>query len=1674
MPADLCQQQHPLLPPRAGPAPLGKFCKVCPRHPPQSPARLSWSQSQGLAQGVRRKAPSGRRMGWECPAPPEHRCGHLLALAASLLLTCGPGLTQTTANKSIADTRNEATSSPSLQSWDPNNLANTRRTTSLFIKTVLPPGNTGQHRTTSKDSKTSHHVPTPETNAQLTETGLVPVTNTTERLKNSPETKLTQRSAPTPRDSKEPHMSGASTVTTKTSAKTPSSGADTKTRTSAGAPLSKGRDAETTVPTGSRTHSHTPTTHLGNMSSHMPSFERSSTGEERKTTGDFEKGLATKASSAPADSTPGRSTSSSPRSTAKGEGTMWSHTNAEYVTTTISHRRATATRVTELPQGTVTNTSSAPPDTAQTSVETAESQPECPPPPSARPQPTTTSSAIKNIFTVTEEHQTSEEASPSTTTPGPSSTKSALSGKLKHTKSSLGTSEVESSNPPTFLNTGAPSTLSAGSRVSVHTNTQRGNMHTLRTNYLPITSQHPRNEAWEETSRKITMATHTAPTRHGSTDAAETTDYSTKPKPQVHSLASPRSTTASETTEHQEVTTRSQTHSPSPKTPQRSTSSHHPEPETTTPVTAGSPAGTPKWPKTSTSGVLPSAKQSTPSSPGSTVHEEDTLESRTNKQAITSPFPTSTANGTVISNDTQGIGPEPTSAPPHTALSSQDTTRSPPESYSSPSAPSQPTMATNALMNHSTTKHTLPHSQRHTPPTSSSGILSPKSNLSGTQSRPAGSQGTSHSDSSPPPIPLHTGTPRSSTTSSSTSVFTSTLPGTTQAWRTGSPPITSPHTRTTAQDHDSLATSQAAPSPHTTHVSTNTVVTPAGTNTPGNQAHSSASPHSLHSQETTAQWTVSPGPQIYPHSHSTLLGSTSSHTPLSPRNPPLQESSPAESKKVTLVSASKTPEASSRGESTPPWPGTAAPMFLTTEDDVPTFPNTVPQAVSQAVSTGTGSRTIMQEVSKDLTPNTSSAPPQSAITGWETTRSQPQPLPSPSVGSQPTMTTTESKILSTVTNSLAPSEKATTSSRTSGPVPPESTLSENPRHPVSSLGTSPVGSSRPITPINTGSPRTSSPEPRFSDLTNPQPGIMQTSRTSSPPITSLHVRTTTQAQKTLDTNLTTHSPPTSQDSTEDAVTSEVTTSGPQEQSPASTGSHPSLKSPTQWEFSTGSQMPSRSTNTPLRSISSHPPTPDRTSPMMTSRPQGPPKVPQTSVSWAHPASNPEGSTPSSTGSTVHEGGTPESSTNTQSLTSPLPTWTGSGTLISNDTQGIGPEPTSAPPHTALSSQDTTRSPPESFSSPSAPSQPTMATNALKNHSTTKHTLPHSQRDTPPTSSSGTLSPKSNLSGTQSRPAGSQGTSHSDSSPPPIPLHTGTPRSSTTSSSTSVFTSTLPGTTQAWRTGSPPITSPHTRTTAQDHDSLDISRASPSPHTTHVSMNTAVTPAGTTTLGTQAHSSASPHSLPAQETAAQWTVSPGPQIFPHSHSTLLGSTSSHTPLSPRNPPLQESSPAESKKVTLVSASKTPEASSRGESTPPWPGTAAPMFLTTEDDVPTFPNTDPQAVSQAVSTGTGSRTIMQEVSKDLTPNTSSAPPQSAITGWETTSEDGISPLSGSPEASTAYPPGSPTPIFLTTGNHDHTFSNTGTQPVSQAVSTGTGKDFNLTKDASEEVFHSPSNN
>ncbi|KAF7482105.1 hypothetical protein GHT09_006698 [Marmota monax] len=413
------------------------------------------------------------------------------------------------------------------------------------------------------------------------------------------------------------------------------------------------------------------------MSSHTPSFERSSTGEERKTTGAFAKGLPTKASSAPAASTPGRSTSSSPRSTAKGEGTMWSHTNAEYVTTTISHRRATATRVTELPQGTVTNTSSAPPDTAQTSVETAESPPESPPPPSARPQPTTTSSAIKNIFTVTEEHQTSEEASPSTTTHGPSSTKSALSGKLKHTMSSLGTSEVESSNPPTSLNTGAPSTSSAGSRVSGHTNTQRGNMHTLRTNYLPITSQHPRNEAWEETSRKITMATHTAPTRHGSKNAAEITDYSTKPEPQGHSLASPRSTTAPETTEHQEVTTRSQTHSPSPKTPQRSTSTHHPEPETTTPVTAGSPAGTPKVPEESISGVLPSAKQSTPSSPGSTVHEEDTPESRTNKQAITSPFPTSTASGTVISNDTQGIGPEPTSAPPHTALSSQETTSSP-------------------------------------------------------------------------------------------------------------------------------------------------------------------------------------------------------------------------------------------------------------------------------------------------------------------------------------------------------------------------------------------------------------------------------------------------------------------------------------------------------------------------------------------------------------------------------------------------------------------------------------------------------------------------------------------------------------------------------------------------------------------------------------------------------------------------------------------------------------------------------------------------------------------------------------------------------------------------------------------------------------------------------------
>ncbi|XP_076966474.1 mucin-16 [Callospermophilus lateralis] len=858
-------------------------------------------------------------------------------------------------------------------------------------------------------------------------------------------------------------------------------------------------------------------------------------------------------------------------------------------------------------------------------------------------------------------------------------------------------------------------------------------------------------------------------------------------------------------------------------------------------------------------------------------------------------------------------------------------------------------MATNALKNHSTTKHTLPHSQRDTPPTSSSGTLSPKSNLSGTQSRPAGSQGTSHSVSSPPPTPLRTGTPRSSTTRSLTSVLTtesspaestkvtlvsaSKAPGasspgeSTPPWPgspalliltsedgisplSGSPEASTPYPpgspapiflTTGNHDHtfsntgtqpvsqaaspgtgrnpplqesspgesakvtlssasiapvastpgESTPSSSGSPAPiflttgnhdHTfsntgtqpvsqavsTGTGTRTIMlevsrdlTPNTSSTPPQSTlisveTSRSQPQSLLSLSAKSPPTLTMAAPKILSTVTASLAPSEMATPSSSYSGPVppegsqsvnqrhSESSPAESTKVTLISASKAPGASSPGESTPPWPGspapiffttednistlsrgreastpsspgspapiflttednistllrgreastpsspgTPAPIFLTTEDDVPTFPNTAPQAVSQAVSTGTGSRTTMQEVSKDLTtntssappqraitsvetssedgisplsgspeastpyppgspapislttgnhdhtfsntgtqpvsqaastgtgsrtimlevsrdltPNTSSAPPQSTLISVETSRSQPQSLPSPSAGSQPTMTTTASKILSTVTASLAPSEKATTSSSSSGPVPPERTLSENPGHPVSALGTFPVDFSPAITSVQTVSHSITLP-----GLTTPQPGLMQTSSTSSPPTSSQPASTTTRAQKTLDTNLTTLTPPPSQVSTEEAVTSEGTTSGPQEQSPASTGSHPSLKSPTQWELSTGSQMASHSANSPLRSISSHPPTPQRTSPVTTSSPQGPQKDPQTSVPWAHPASTPEGSSPYSPGSTVHEEDTTESSTNTQSLTSPLPTGTGTPIFLTTE------------------------------------------------------------------------------------------------------------------------------------------------------------------------------------------------------------------------------------------------------------------------------------------------------------------------------------------------------------------------------------------------------------------------
>uniref|UniRef100_UPI00403890F3 mucin-16 n=1 Tax=Callospermophilus lateralis TaxID=76772 RepID=UPI00403890F3 len=733
-------------------------------------------------------------------------------------------------------------------------------------------------------------------------------------------------------------------------------------------------------------------------------------------------------------------------------------------------------------------------------------------------------------------------------------------------------------------------------------------------------------------------------------------------------------------------------------------------------------------------------------------------------------------------------------------------------------------MATNALKNHSTTKHTLPHSQRDTPPTSSSGTLSPKSNLSGTQSRPAGSQGTSHSVSSPPPTPLRTGTPRSSTTRSLTSVLTT-------------------------------------------------------------------------------------------------------------------ESSPAESTKVTLVSASKAPGASSPGESTPPWPGSPALLILTSEDGISplsgspeastpyppgspapiflttgnhdhTFSNTGTQPVSQAASPGTGSRTIMMEVSRDLTPNTSSAPPQSTLISVETTKSQPQSLPSPSTGSQPTITTVPSEILSTLSTSLVPSEKATTSIRSSGPVPPQSTQFVNQRQSVSPLGTSIIDSSTPLTPVSSGWPRTSSPDSRNSDRTNTHPGITHPSRTSSLPDTSTQGRTTAQAQASLHTSLTAHTPPPIPMSTDAAGT--------------------------------------------------------RNPPLQESSPGESAKVTLSSASIAPVASTPGESTPSSSGSpapiflTTGNHDHTFSNTGTQPVSQAVSTGTGTRTIMLEVSRDLTPNTSSTPPQSTLISVETSRSQPQSLLSLSAKSPPTLTMAAPKILPTVTASLAPSEMATPSSSYSGPVPPEGSQSVNQR---------HSESSPA---------------------------------------------------------------ESTKVTLISASKAPGASSPG---------------ESTPPWPGSPAPIFLTTEDniSTLSRGREASTPSSPGTPA----------PIFLTTEDDiSPLSRDREASTPSSPGTPAPIFLTTEDDVPTFPNTAPQAVSKAVSPGTGSRTTMQEVSRDLTTNTSSAPPQRAITSVETSSEDGISPLSGSPEASTPYPPGSPAPISLTTGNHDHTFSNTGTQPVSQAASTGTG--------------------
>ncbi|XP_073745542.1 mucin-16-like [Callorhinus ursinus] len=92
MPADLCRQRTTASS-KAGPAPLGKLSKACPHHPPRSQGPAGLGSVTGTRAGGEEHSPGrpGRSMGWEGPGYPGRQRGHLLPLALSLLLICGPG-----------------------------------------------------------------------------------------------------------------------------------------------------------------------------------------------------------------------------------------------------------------------------------------------------------------------------------------------------------------------------------------------------------------------------------------------------------------------------------------------------------------------------------------------------------------------------------------------------------------------------------------------------------------------------------------------------------------------------------------------------------------------------------------------------------------------------------------------------------------------------------------------------------------------------------------------------------------------------------------------------------------------------------------------------------------------------------------------------------------------------------------------------------------------------------------------------------------------------------------------------------------------------------------------------------------------------------------------------------------------------------------------------------------------------------------------------------------------------------------------------------------------------------------------------------------------------------------------------------------------------------------------